>query len=129
MKLTRVRILGKRDELVEVSRSDHVRREHPELAETWVVRAIRYQRKGFPPSTLLTSLVDVTLYPADEIVAMYHERWELEVGYDEVKTHMLAREETIRSRTPGRVEQELWGILIAYNLVRLETQNPAQRPS
>lgn len=125
MKLTRIRILGKRDELVEVSLSDHVRREHPDLAETWVVRAIRYQRKGFPPSTLLTSLVDASLYPADEIVAMYHERWELEVGYDEVKTHMLAREETIRSRTPGRVEQELWGILIAYNLVRLEMERAA----
>ena len=125
MKLKRIRILGKRDELVEVSLSDNVHRQHPELAETWVVRAIRYQRKGFPPSTLLTSLVDAALYPADEIVAMYHERWELEVGYDEVKTHMLAREETIRSRTPDRVEQELWGILIAYNLVRLEMERAA----
>jgi hypothetical protein len=64
-------------------------------------------------------------YPADELVALYHERWELEVGYDEVKTHMLAREETIRSRTPDRVEQELWGIFIAYNLVRLEMERAA----
>jgi hypothetical protein len=125
MKLTRTQALGKRDELVEVSLSDKVHREHPELAQTWVVRAIRYQRRGFPPSTLLTSLLDPMQYPADELVALYHERWELEVGYDEVKTHMLAREETIRSRTPDRVEQELWGIFIAYNLVRLEMERAA----
>jgi len=55
---------------------------------------------------------------ADEIVALYHERWELELGYDEIKTHMLEREEALRSKKPEGVEQEIWGILLAYNLVR-----------
>jgi hypothetical protein len=63
-------------------------------------------------------------FPASQIVAVYHERWELELGYDEIKTTMLKREETIRCRSVAEVEQELWGILLAYNLVRLEICEP-----
>ena len=63
--------------------------------------------------------------PATELAALYHERWELELGYDEVKTELLDREETIRSRSPEAVAQELFGILLAYNLVRLEAQGLA----
>jgi hypothetical protein len=96
------------------------------LPGTWEIRAIHYKRKGFPRSTLLTSLVDAEKYPAKELVALYHERWELELAYDEVKTHLLDREETIRSRTPGGVRQELWGIAIAYNLVRREMERVAE---
>jgi hypothetical protein len=58
-------------------------------------------------------------------VALYHERWELELAYDEMKTHLLDRQETIRSRTPAGVRQELWGIAIAYNLVRREMERVA----
>ncbi len=47
------------------------------------------------------------------------------LGYDEIKTHLLAREEAIRSRTPDGVVQELWGILLAYNLVRVEMERAA----
>jgi hypothetical protein len=56
---------------------------------------------------------------------MYHERWEIELAYDEVKTHLLAREETIRSRIPEGVRQELWAIGLAYNLIRLEMERAA----
>ena len=44
----------------------------------------------------------------------------MELGYAELKTVLLAREEAIRSQSPGAVTQELWGLLIVYNLVRLE---------
>ena len=77
------------------------------------------------PQTLLTSLVDAAAYPAAEIIGLYHERWEIELGYGEVKTVMLAREETTRSRTPRGVSQELWGLALAYNLVRLEMERIA----
>jgi hypothetical protein len=115
-----LRQLGKGDDLVEMDVSRHARGQDPSLPRTWAMRAIRYHRRGFRPQTLLTSLLDATQYPAAEIIALYHERWELELGYDEVKTEMLEREETIRSKTREGVEQELWGILLAYNLVRLE---------
>lgn len=95
------------------------------LPKTWPIRAIRYKRRGHPVSTLLTSLVDPERYPASEIIALYHERWELELGYDEVKTHLLDRLEAIRSRSPEGVSQELWGIALAYNLVRVEMERTA----
>jgi len=95
------------------------------LPGKWEIRVIHYKRKGFPRSTLLTSLVDAEKYPAKELVALYHERWELELAYDEVKTHLLDRQETIRSRTAAGVRQELWGIAIAYNLVRREMERVA----
>jgi hypothetical protein len=94
--------------------------------QTSIVRVIQYQRQSGTTGWLLTSLVDAKLYPAEEIVELYSERWEIELGYDEVKTELLEREETIRSKSPGSVNQELWGILLAYNLVRLEMECIAQ---
>jgi hypothetical protein len=117
--------LGKNDLRVEMKVSPTARRKDPSLPERWQARAIRYQRPGFQPQWLLTSLLDPQLYPAAEIVALYHERWEIELGYDEIKTEMLDREETIRSRSPAAIEQEVWGILLAFNLVRLEMERIA----
>lgn len=111
--------LGRDDYLVELEVHE------AGLPRTWTIRAIHYQRKGHARSTLLTSLTDAKQYPAKEIVALYHERWEVELAYDEIKTHLLDRQETIRSRTPAGVRQELWGIAIAYNLVRLEMERAA----
>ena len=38
---------------------------------------------------------------------------------------MLRREESIRSRSPRGVAQELWGLAVAYNLVRVEAERVA----
>lgn len=111
--------LGRNDDLVELEVKE------PGIPATWQLRAIHYKRRGFPRSTLLTSLLDPLAYPAKELIALYHERWETEIGYDEVKTHLLDRQEAIRSRTPQGVRQELWGIAIAYNLIRLEMERAA----
>lgn len=115
-----VKHLGPGDDLVEMEVSGQARKKDPTLPKTWQARAIRYQVKGFRPQTVLTSLLDPDEYPAAEVSALYHERWELELGYDEIKTEMLDREETIRSRSPERVRQEMWGIFLAYNLIRVE---------
>lgn len=117
--------LGKDDYLVEMTVSSVARRKDPSLPQRWQVRAIRYCRTGFQPQWMLTSMLDAKAYPAHEVVALYHERWEIEHCYDEIKTEMLDREETIRSRSPQRINQELWGILLAFNLVRLEMERVA----
>jgi hypothetical protein len=117
--------LGRGDEIVEMDIRAPARRKHPWLPEVWRMRAITYQRKGFRPRTLLTSMLDPVAFPASEVVALYHERWEIELAYDEIKTEMLDREETLRSKAPAGVIQELWGIFIAYNLVRLEMERIA----
>jgi hypothetical protein len=118
--------LGPGDHLVAMKVSGQARKQDPSLPKRWLARAINYQRKGFKPEILLTSLLDAQLYPAAEIIELYHERWELELGYDEIKTEMLDREESIRSRSPEMVRQELWGILLAYNLIRLEMERIAE---
>src|SRR6202789_4211919 len=119
MKLRPLKELAPGDSLVEVCINPQTRRLHPDLPQTLTVRAIHYQHPGFRPEILLTSLLDPVAYPAAEIIALYHERWELELAFDEVKTHTLEREEAyLRSKSPERVTQELWGLAIAYNLVR-----------
>lgn len=115
-----IRRLGPGDELVEMTVSSAARAKNPSLPPTFQARAIRYERKGFAPKMLLTSLLDPVQFPADELRVLYHERWEIELGYGEIKTDLLERMETIRSKSPAMVAQELWGLLLAYNLVRLE---------
>ncbi|MGH8577765.1 MAG: IS4 family transposase [Gammaproteobacteria bacterium] len=120
--------LGPGDTLVQLRPSRSTRKLHPSLPESLTVRAIQYQRKGFRAQTLLTSLLDPVAFPAAEIIALYHERWELELGYDEIKTHTLEREEaSLRCKSPERISQELWGLAVAYNLVRLTMAEVARR--
>lgn len=117
---TTLETFGTGDELVELSISRQARLKDPDLPKTMVARAIRYEVKGYKPQTLLTSLVDPAKYPPTEVAALYHERWEIELGYDEIKTHMLERQEALRSKKAEGIRQEIWGILVAYNLVRKE---------
>lgn len=116
------------DALVQLHPSRVSRKLNPALPESLTVRAIHYQRKGFRAQTLLTSLLDPLAFPAAEIIALYHERWELELAYDEIKTHTLEREEaSLRCKSPERIAQELWGLAVAYNLVRLTMAEVARR--
>ncbi|MBX7102357.1 MAG: IS4 family transposase [Myxococcaceae bacterium] len=114
-----IETLGKGDYLAELELHG------ANLPSSWPIRVIHYNWKGRGQQTLLTSLTDAEKYPAAELVELYHERWETELAYDEVKTHLLERQESIRSRTPDGVRQELWGIALAYNLVRLEMERLA----
>ena len=120
-----IRKLGPGDELVEFEVHCEARHKDPSLPDRFDARVIRYQRKGYRPQLLITSLLDEKRFPAGEIRALYHERWEIELGFDEMKTDMLDRLETIRSKSPETVAQEMWGLLIAYNLIRLEMQRIA----
>jgi hypothetical protein len=119
--------LGKGDDLVEFDVSPQAREHDPSLPKTFKARAVKYQKTGYRPETVLTSLTDPAAFPASEVVALYHERWELELGYDEIKTEMLEREETIRCKGVAGVEQELWGIFLSYNMVRLEIERTADQ--
>ncbi len=95
-----------------------MQKEHSEAPKRLTVRAIAYQHPGGKTGLLFTSLHNYELYPADEIVAWYHKRWELELAFDEIKTHMLHRCEALRNKTVDGVYQEFWGIMLVYNLVQ-----------
>lgn len=116
---------GPGDDVVEMPLSAAARKKDPSLPKTLWCRAVRYQRKGFRPQTLLTSLLQPSQYPAKELASLYHERWEIELGFGEVKTDLRKRQETLRSKTPDGVLQETWGLLLAYNLIRVEMEQVA----
>lgn len=67
---------------------------------------------------MVTSLLDAELYPAKELIVLYHERWEIEIEFDEIKTHMINKTPTLRSKTPLGCLQEIYGLLIAHMAVR-----------
>jgi hypothetical protein len=123
---TRIERFSAGDDLIELNVTKEARRKDPSMPTTWRMRAIRYQRRGFKPQLLLTSMLDPTRFPAAEVIALYHERWEIELGYNEVKRVMLRREETTRSKKPRGVAQELWALALAYNLVRFEAERVAR---
>jgi len=127
LKWTVVRKLSAGDMLVEVKPSAKARREDPSLPHAFICRAVCYRTERQQLQWVLTSLLDAERYAALEIARLYHERWEEELGYDEVKTHMLEREEALRSKRPHKVRQEIWGILLAYNLVRMKMMDVASK--
>jgi hypothetical protein len=70
------------------------------------------------PIRLITTLIDPKQYPISALIQVYHERWEIEQGIDEFKTHLCLSARTLRSQTPEGVEQEIYGLLLAYFAVR-----------
>jgi hypothetical protein len=93
-----------------------------------IVRVIRYtlddpQRVGHGEThVLITNLLDEGLYPAGELIILYHERWEQEQVFDEQKTHQDPRRVTkptqLRSETPAGVIQEIYALSLGHFVIR-----------
>ncbi len=86
------------------------------------VRLIRYQIPGFKSVTLISSLLDENI-TAKELILHYHKRWDIEITYDEIKTHQCATlrgqiPTLFRSKRPDLVKQELLAMMIMYNATR-----------
>jgi len=102
-----------------------------------VVRVLRYtlndpQRVGHGEEhVLLTTLLDAARYPAEELVLLYHERWEIELVYDEQKTHQnpwrVTKSADLRSQTPQGVLQELYALSLGHFVVRSVMAQAAAR--
>lgn len=67
---------------------------------------------------LVTTLVDHRQYPAFDLVRLYHERWEVETAFLELKSTILGGR-VLRARTPAGVRQEIYAVLITYQAIRL----------
>jgi hypothetical protein len=93
-----------------------------------LVRVIRYthtdpKRVGCGQEhVLLTTLLDAEEHPAQDLILLYHERWEIELTFDEQKTHMTPPRPTkpahLRSETPLGVVQEIYALSIGHYVTR-----------
>lgn len=98
-----------------------------------VVRVIAYthrdpHRVGYGQRhRLVTSLLDPVASPAPELIDLYHRRWEEELAFDELKTHLNDRKVDVRSQTPAGVVQETYGLLLAHYLLRAMMAEAATR--
>ncbi|TVO63043.1 IS4 family transposase [Denitromonas ohlonensis] len=113
------------DCLVRMRVSPQARAKAPQLPEYWTARAVRVVSTSGKERVLLTSLLDRRRFPAKALAECYRRRWEIETSYRELKHSMLGEALTLRSAQPAGIEQEIWGALIAYNLVRLEMAKAA----
>jgi hypothetical protein len=84
-----------------------------------VARRLRYTA-GKTEFVILTSMTDPVRFPATEVAGLYHQRWETETVVGELKTEQRGAEMTLRSKTPDGVHQELFALMLAHNLVRME---------
>jgi len=132
VKSTVVIPLGHGDAIVRVEFPRHWRRDRPDLPRTWLLREIRYLPKGGTEVIrLFTTLMLDSEITRKQLAGLYPQRWQEETAYDEIKTHQLnsttiTQPTHLRSQSPDRVEQELYGLLIAHNAVRFTMAQAAQ---
>jgi hypothetical protein len=105
--------------LAEIYPSEKDRRNSTNASQ---VRVIEYRLVGVPDAEpiyrLVTTILDPEAAPANELAALYHERWEVESALDELKTHLRGSKIVLRSRTPELVRQEFYGLMMAHFAVR-----------
>jgi hypothetical protein len=86
------------------------------------VRVIDYRLEGIegaePIYRLATTILNPNKAPASELAALYHERWEIETAFDELKTHLRGARIVLRSKAPDLVRQEFYGLLMAHFAIR-----------
>ena len=86
------------------------------------LRVIDYRLQGVddaePIYRLITTILDHETVPAQELAALYHERWEIETALDELKTHLRGAKIVLRSKTPDLVRQEFYGLMMAHFAIR-----------
>lgn len=130
------RRLGKDDRLVTWERPKrHNRRRGMSVAEwrklplTLTVRLIRANLhvRGFRCRKLLiaTTLLDPVAYPAEQIIALYRDRWTVELRLRDIKATLGM--DVLRGKTPEVVRKEIYMHLLAYNLVRALMWQAAER--
>lgn len=66
---------------------------------------------------LITTLTDEKRYPAEELVRLYHQRWEIETSYLELKSTLLGGR-VLRATTPAGITQEVYALLTTYQALR-----------
>lgn len=91
-------------------------------AEPLMIRVIEYEvddgRGETGPFRLFTTLLDPDEASAAELAAAYAQRWEIELAFDELRTHQRGPKVVLRSKSPALVQQEIWGYLCCHYAIR-----------
>jgi hypothetical protein len=85
------------------------------------VRVVEYVLEGGNSQEiyrLVTTILDPEAAPAQELAALYSERWEIETALDELKTHLRGGRIQLRSKTPDLVRQEFYGLMMTHFAIR-----------
>ncbi len=80
---------------------------------------VRLEREGFRPIDLhlFTTLCDSASYPLEDLVALYGQRWHVELDLRDVKSTLDMQ--LLQAKSVAMIQKELWAGLAAYNLVRV----------
>lgn len=108
------------DGMVKITTTAAARKLDPTLGRYWRARAVRAKDGDGKEMYLLTSLTDKKRFPGKTIQQLHCQRWQIETGYRELKQSMMGMALSLRSHSVEATRQEIWGCLIAYNLIRLE---------
>jgi hypothetical protein len=111
------------DRLVRMKVSPQARARNPGLSTHWEAREVSYEVQG-KLKTVMTSLPADT-YSTKAVARLYQERWEIELGFRDIKSSMQQNAVTLRSKKVDLVYQEVWGLLLAYNVIRREASQAA----
>ena len=115
------------DGLVEIQVSAAARKKEPALPQRLRLRAVQVEGPQGKLVYLLTSLLDRKRFTAKQLRLCYCRRWQVETSYREIKQSMMGMALSLRSLSVDTTRQEIWGVLIAYNLVRLEMARAAEQ--
>lgn len=73
---------------------------------------------------LATTLTDPRLHRAEDLVRLYHERWEAESAFLALR-HTLLGGRVLRSGDPAGLAQEMWALLTLYQVLRMAMADAA----
>ena len=85
------------------------------LVEFTVTLTDRAGKTSTSKFRVLTTLLDCDAYPAQQIAALYAERWQAELVYKSIKSTLRGGDRRLRGHTPDLAEQEIWALLTVYN--------------
>lgn len=63
---------------------------------------------------LVTTILDPEQAPAKELAVLYHERWDVEGFFKQIKSVQLNTDRIFRSKSPDGVRQEFWAHLAVH---------------
>lgn len=112
-----VQTLAEGDWLIRMPVSQRARQLRPELPSHWQARLVQTTAGG-KTRRYLSSLLDSERLAAADLAQLYRQRWEIELGFREIKQSLLQGQAVLRSKQPELVMQEVWGVLIAHTLLR-----------